>query len=283
MLPYSFTIPAAICLLGALHLFLAYFKWFEIRQKLRFHVKYFLYHAAIAFLFGCTTIPCLLNPGSAENMKYAKKLYHISKVASWFGLTIVTEGQENMRAVKAPVVIICNHQTSLDVLIAIKELPVPTAILAKKSVFYAPLFGLAAWLCGTVFIDRTSYTSVQTLQNVVGKLKRNKTSLWVFPEGTRHQNDSMLPFKKGGFHLAVQAQIPIVPIVVGNCRNVIDVKNEIFDSGTLRVRILPPIQTFGLSKANVDQLKDECWEKMNVAYDQMTQDFKEEYKDMIPL
>lgn len=120
MLPYSFTIPAAICLLGALHLFLAYFKWFEIRQKLRFHVKYFLYHAAIAFLFGCTTIPCLLNPGSAENMKYAKKLYHISKVASWFGLTIVTEGQENMRAVKAPVVIICNHQTSLDVLIAIK-------------------------------------------------------------------------------------------------------------------------------------------------------------------
>ena len=113
-------IPAAICALGALHLFLAYLKRSEIRQKLRFHVKYFLFHAAVAFLFGCTTIPCLLNPGSAENMKYAKKVYRISKVAAWFGLTIVTEGQENMRAVKAPVVIMCNHQTSLDCLVACK-------------------------------------------------------------------------------------------------------------------------------------------------------------------
>lgn len=64
----------------------------------------------------------------------------------------------------------------------------------------------------------------------------------------------MLPFKKGAFHLAVQAQVPIVPVVVANYNNVLDVKRKIFNAGVIPVSILKPVETKGLAKEDVDGL-----------------------------
>ena len=81
-------------------------------------------------------------------------------------------------------------------------------------------------------------------------------SVFIFPEGTRSYADSptLLPLKKGAFHLAVQAQVPIVPIVVANYSNLLDMKRKIFNSGRIPVSVLEPVQTKGLAKTDVDQL-----------------------------
>src|SRR4051812_25817790 len=79
-------------------------------------------------------------------------------------------------------------------------------------------------------------------------------SLWLFPEGTRARlaTADLLPFKKGAFHLAIQAQVPIVPIVVANYANIYNSKKHIFSVGHMRVRVLPPIETKGRTDSHED-------------------------------
>jgi len=65
-----------------------------------------------------------------------------------------------------------------------------------------------------------------------------KQNVYIFPEGTRSYSTKaeLLPFKKGAFHLAVQAQVPIVPVVVANYSNILNIKAKIFNAGKVPVR-----------------------------------------------
>ena len=83
-----------------------------------------------------------------------------------------------------------------------------------------------------------------------------RQSVYIFPEGTRSYATSpmLLPFKKGAFHLAVQAQVPILPVVVANYSNVLAPKRSIFRSGRISIRIQKPIETKGKTKEDVDDL-----------------------------
>lgn len=99
-----------------------------------------------------------------------------------------------------------------------------------------------------------------------------RQSVFIFPEGTRSYYDhpDMLPFKKGAFHLAVQAQVPIIPVVVANYSNVLNVKQKLFRPvGTIPIRILKPIETKGKTKDDVDALLEEVREVMMKALKQM--------------
>ena len=77
------------------------------------------------------------------------------------------------------------------------------------------LAGLTAYLCGTIFVDRRNpKLAAVKLNSVAQTLKVDKVKLWVFPEGTRNSDKEveMLPFKKGAFHVAASANLPILPI-----------------------------------------------------------------------
>jgi lysophosphatidate acyltransferase len=115
-------------------------------------------------------------------------------------------------------------------------MPKQTAIMAKRSLQYTPL-GPFMSLSGTIFIDRGNSVSAFRSIDVAGeKMKRTKTSLWMFPEGTRHlsKEATMLPLKKGGFHLAINAGIPVTPIVCENYWHIY--RKGVFESGTMKVR-----------------------------------------------
>ena len=90
-----------------------------------------------------------------------------------------------------------------------------------------------------VFITRSnSQSAIDTMRRVVKTLVKDKTSLYMFPEGTRsHQkNNTMLPFKKGAFHLAVQGQMPIVPIVISTYAPFYSEENLIWDDIQIQVQ-----------------------------------------------
>lgn len=94
-------------------------------------------------------------------------------------------------------------------------------------------------LSGTVFIDRKNTSSArQAMTGAAEEIKRERQSVYMFPEGTRSyaKEPMLLPFKKGAFHLAVQAGVPIVPVVVANYSDILFVQKRKFISGTIPVR-----------------------------------------------
>lgn len=108
--------------------------------------------------------------------------------------------------------------------------------MAKKSLQYSPL-GPWMHLAGNIFVDRgNNARAIRSIEAAGERMKRAGFSLWMFPEGTRHMSETpdMLPFKKGGFHLAINAGIPIVPIVVGNYWNIYH--KDVFDKGVIKVK-----------------------------------------------
>ena len=120
-------------------------------------------------------------------------------------------------------------------------------------------------LSKTVFIERKSRSqAVAAFDKAAEQMHNNHQSVYIFPEGTRSYYDhpDLLPFKKGAFHLAVQAQVPIIPVAIANYSNVLDVKRKLFRPGTVPVRVAKPIETKGKTKEDVDALVKETREVM---------------------
>lgn len=112
-------------------------------------------------------------------------------------------------------------------------------------------------LSKTVFINRSSREkSMAAFSSAAETMHSHQQSVFIFPEGTRSYYDhpAMLPFKKGAFHLAIQAQVPIVPVVVANYSNVLDVGRRVFTGGRIPTTVLAPVHTKGMTKDDVDSL-----------------------------
>ena len=109
--------------------------------------------------------------------------------------------------------------------------------MAKKELQWSPLLGQFMTLAGAVFVDRgNNARAVRSLTAAGEIMKERHSSLWLFPEGTRSMRPhaDMLPFKKGAFHTAIQAQVPIVPVVCENYWRLY--RKDVFESGTLKVK-----------------------------------------------
>ena len=140
---------------------------------------------------------------------------------------------------KRPFVIVGNHQTELDVLLLGSVFPPHCSVSAKKSLKYVPFLGWFMALSGTVFIDRFDRSrAMKAFEGAATVMREVGQSVFIFPEGTRSyaRGPTMLPFKKGAFHLAVQAGVDVVPVVAENYSKILDVKARRFESGTIRVR-----------------------------------------------
>lgn len=165
-----------------------------------------------------------------------------------------------------PAILISNHQSELDIYMLGRIFPKRCVVTAKKQLKYIPFLGWFMAASGTFFLDRSNKEkAIQTLNNALDNLKANKGGLFMFPEGTRSYSSkpALLPFKKGAFHLAVQAQIPIIPLVVSNTSNLYSTKLYNFNRGEINIKVLDPIPTEGLTKDDVAKLTQDVYEKMN--------------------
>jgi len=119
---------------------------------------------------------------------------------------------EDIRLQRQPVIFMANHETNLDPPVLIGTIPIPVVYLAKKEVKYMVPIGWAAMMAGTIFIDRSNRErAIQSLHQAALEIRGGKNVV-LFPEGTRTRTGELLPFKKGGFALAQEAGVPIVPL-----------------------------------------------------------------------
>uniref|UniRef100_A0A8C3QNA5 1-acyl-sn-glycerol-3-phosphate acyltransferase n=1 Tax=Cyanoderma ruficeps TaxID=181631 RepID=A0A8C3QNA5_9PASS len=147
-------------------------------------------------------------------MQHVKRLY---------GIRMEVRGAHNFPP-RQPYVVVSNHQSSLDLLGMMEVLPDRCVPIAKRELLYMGAVGVVCWLGGIIFIDRKrTHDAISTMAEAV--------RVWVFPEGTRNHSGSMLPFKRGAFHLAVQAQVPVVPIVISSYQHFYSKRERRFTAG----------------------------------------------------
>lgn len=169
------------------------------------------------------------------------------------GIRVRVTGAENIPRDRSAVYI-SNHQSNFDILALFACLPLQFRWMAKKELFDIPLFGLAMRRSGYISIDRSDRR--KSLQSMVDAAQRIKegTSVIIFPEGTRTPDGKLLPFKKGGFMIAVKAQVPIVPVAIQGSYELLPKGQIMVRSGQIDITILPQVETVGLNGKDTDDL-----------------------------
>ncbi|CAG5095080.1 Similar to Agpat1: 1-acyl-sn-glycerol-3-phosphate acyltransferase alpha (Mus musculus) [Cotesia congregata] len=203
---------------------------YETSSTFRYYFKFLLYYG-IVMANSLILIPIMVfRPGNVKNLLLASSICH--HVSNLLGLKWELRNRENLEKEQACIVV-ANHQSSLDILGMFEMWPVmdKCTVVAKKELFYAWPFGLAAWLC----------------------------------EGTRHNTGEIHPFKKGAFHVAVNSQLPILPVVFSSYY-FLSKKDKRFDPGRVIITTLPPILTKGLGPEDIEALMEKTRNSMTQVF-----------------
>lgn len=169
------------------------------------------------------------------------------------GMNIDVRGEEYLWQ-KRPAVFIFNHQSKADMIITSRLLRRDIAGVGKKEIGKFPLMKTIMEFGGTVLIDRENASSaIEAMKPLVDAVRKQGKSILIAPEGTRTASPKLAPFKKGAFHLAMQAGVPVVPIVIHNAADVAPKGEYVYRSTTVEVDVLPPIDTSGWTVANLDR------------------------------
>lgn len=168
------------------------------------------------------------------------------------GIDIRTQGEANLWA-QRPAIFLFNHQSQLDLLIMAKLLRQDFTGIAKESTKKVPVFGQFFQFAGVAFVQPGAKEQNRSaLAPAVEKLKEG-ISLAMAPEGTRSATPRLGTFRKGAFHVAMQAQVPIIPIVIRNAGVLMRRGEAALRPGTVDVAVLAPIQTAGWKAADIDR------------------------------
>lgn len=233
---------------------------------------------ALAFYARAALATLAFGAVTAVFLPLALVLWGSRRTASWYGravnavalpflgVRVAHEGRDRLVAAQ-PCVYVVNHQSNLDILFLGSVYPPNTIIIGKRQIIWLPLFGLFFLATRNLLIDRADRTkAIAGLDKAVAALRERGESIWIFPEGTRNRTSERLgPFKKGAFHMAIEAQVPLVPIVVGQMARHVDFAGRRLLGGTLRIRVLDAIPTTGLTPGDVDALRARTRDAMDAA------------------
>ena len=171
------------------------------------------------------------------------------------GARIRIHGLENMQKNKSYVVM-SNHQSHYDVWALIGYLPLQLRWVIKKELRKVPVFGLGCERMGHIYIDRKNpEKSREELQVIRDKFSAG-ASVVFFPEGSRSTDGNLKPFKKGGFVMALQGQVPILPVTVVGSRSILPKGSKKITPGTIEIYIHPAIETDTFSYETKEQLME---------------------------
>lgn len=172
-------------------------------------------------------------------------------------------GAENMPQDR-PTVIIANHQQNDDLFLMGDLLPPRTVAVGKSSLVWVPFFGQIFWLGGNIILNRgRSRKAVAVMEATSEAINLQRKSIWVFPEGTRSRGRGLGSFKKGAFHTAIAAGAPITMVCAGEYHG--KTRGWSGRREPVPMRILPPVETQGLTSADIPELIARCHQQMSEA------------------
>ena len=153
-----------------------------------------------------------------------------------------------------PYLFVANHQCALDILVLAYALPYPFGFVAKAELERVPVLGWAMRHSASLFIYRNDpRRSLESLQ-LAGARIRQGHSVLMFPEGTRGYRPELRALKKGAFLLAIEAGVPIVPVVIRDSYRYLDERRKVARPGTIHMVIGRPIPCQGLRRRDLPNL-----------------------------
>lgn len=169
------------------------------------------------------------------------------------GARVHVSGLENLAPGNA-YVFIANHQSALDPPILFACLGWRIGALAKKELSRVPILGQGMSLAHVIPIDRSNLERAIASTRLGAEALRSGHSLMAFPEGTRTIDGRVKEFKKGVFFMAIDGNVPIVPVVINDTRLVMRKGVRASIPGDVWVEVLPPVDTSTYTRENLDQL-----------------------------
>jgi len=158
------------------------------------------------------------------------------------GIRVSVTGLENIAS--PPYIFMCNHQSALDIFSLFVALPLQFKWIAKRELFFIPFLGWAMKRAGYISLDRKHpREAIKAMDDAAQKI-RGGINIIIFPEGTRSEDGSLLPFKKGVFTLALRAKVPILPVGISGSSQ-LQPKGSFIPNkkGVIYIRIGKPIET----------------------------------------
>ena len=187
------------------------------------------------------------------------------------GIEVRAAGLEHIQTGQ-PYVVMCNHQSVIDIGALVLTLPLRWRFVAKKELLRIPFFGWALGMSDQVIIDRSNRERAVSSLRAAGRRVRAGISVVIFPEGTRSESGELRDFKSGGFHLALEAQVPILPATVSGSRKITPKGSLRVESGVVKTQFGLPIATEGLDLPERNNLKARVREAILEGFDPAYQD-----------
>lgn len=170
------------------------------------------------------------------------------------GSEVKVEGIEHLP--EGAVVMISNHEGDFDIPTLLASIEKPFGFISKVEVKKVPILSTWMEIMNCVFIDRTDRRkSVQSIREAV-KLLKEGHSIAIFPEGTRSKGGPIGEFKSGGFRLAKDAKVPIVPISISGTSDVFEKNGRLVKPASIRVRILPSVPSSIFDQKDMKEVSD---------------------------
>ena len=167
------------------------------------------------------------------------------------------QGLENLPT--GTCVLVCNHQSNFDAPFIFLRLPKHIRFVAKQELFRIPIFGAAVKAMGNIRVERTGTAGDRQRIEAAIEQVRTRTSILFFAEGTRSTDGKLRPFKKGAAILAIDAQVPIVPVAVAGAHEITPKGGLWVRSGRpLVLRVGKPIPVAGLTRDDRDRLTEQA-------------------------
>ncbi|MBV1910952.1 MAG: 1-acylglycerol-3-phosphate O-acyltransferase [Kangiellaceae bacterium] len=205
----------------------------------------------------------LMRPFHRENTYTVAQLF--SKLTPLIGIKLIVRVPKDLT--ESPKVIIANHQSNYDVITIAGGVTPGVVSVGKKSLKWIPVFGQLYWLSGNIFIDRSNKSSATgTMNEMSARMEKNNLSIWMFPEGTRSKGRGLLPFKMGAFHIALQAKVPIIPVVSSSTASF---SINRWNNGYAIIENAEPIETKDFSKTKIRELAKIAHSKMLTKIEQL--------------
>lgn len=215
------------------------------------------------------TIPMAIGYLLLKLVAYKKQIhgvYIINRIAIFIwsvvvGMRYKIRGLENITKEQTYVVVV-NHVNAADMMATAYGQRVPAKPLVKRELTLIPGLGqLFSLMC--LPVDRSSKEARHASKvRMLNELKQG-ISILIFPEGTRNRTKNpLIPFFDGAFELAIDAQVPILPVVLSNIRHINKVDTLLVQPGTMEITHLPPVSTKGMLPEQLETLKQTVYSKM---------------------